>query len=502
MEATGKYDYHGTGGFVLSRPVAAQTLEEACGSVATAAPFAGRESVVVATTWSGQAACRVDGPTANGPASALVVPHPYPFEQFAGRMTYAALIANADNFISISGNLSFSPDRVTPEAYVTSVLDLLEARAYFADGVDWDLARQDALNAAHGMTDLRTVQDVVTGIVQRLAAAGDEHSRVFPPVQSGAPDVEMGVGFLIGERRVLLVYPGSPGDRAGVRAGDLIEAVDNRPFFPTLNVIEPSSLFGLTTQLTVRRPGVAEAITVTIEQGPYSQYVTPSGRRLPDGLGYLEVEAFSTLEMEADYVATARSIVAAVDQPPACGWIVDLRLDFGGSYPAMIAGVGPILGNGTFLGWNWPDGRQTWVAYDDGRITDDGQEVSDSPDADFALQRPNPPVAVLTGPLTVSSGEVSTLAFVGRSGARLFGETTGGLTTGNAGYPLFDGTTIALAVAAMTDRSGMTYPTGIAPDEHVPIDWETFGTDADPVLQAAEAWLAQQPACSAGTPTP
>jgi hypothetical protein len=52
----------------------------------------------------------------------------------------------------------------------------------------------------------------------------------------------------------------------------------------------------------------------------------------------------------------------------------------------------------------------------------------------------------------------------------------------------------------MSDRNGKTYMQGIPPDEVVEIDWAAHGTDHDPVILAAEEWLAAQPACAGKTP--
>ena len=65
----------------------------------------------------------------------------------------------------------------------------------------------------------------------------------------------------------------------------------------------------------------------------------------------------------------------------------------------------------------------------------------------------------------------------------------------NQSFPLVDGTILALSTAAMMDRTGATHPHGITPNELIPTDWTIYATDADPVLIAAQAWLAQQPAC-------
>ena len=165
--------------------------------------------------------------------------------------------------------------------------------------------------------------------------------------------------------------------------------------------------------------------------------------------------------------------------------------------PPMVTAVGPILGNGDFVGWRWHDGRQQWLAYNDGRILDNGENVSDYlPGADYELQRPDPPVAVLISPVTASSGEVTALAFAGRAKTRFFGETTGGRTTANLAYPLFDGSQLVLAEAAMTDRNGTTYVDGLEPDVAVDFDWTAFGTDDDQALTAAREWLRQQPECT------
>lgn len=500
------YDYAGPSGFVTCLPVAGGSLDEACASVAASLFFADHASTVTGTMWSDHPAGQVDGQIKNARASALVVPHPSPFDLYGERMSYAALIADPVHFNDISQTMSFSSDRVTPDAFITSVLELVEARAYWSSGVDWDAARSLAHLQVEGLTEVSLAQGALAAIVQHLAGVGDNHSRVRSPRQSADQGQVSGVGFLLGGHRVLAVFEGGPADQAGVRAGDLLESVEGRPFFPTVGVTEPSALLGLTSQLTLRRAGKPEPITATVRQGEYSQYVAPSGRRLEGGLGAIEIPQFMVPGREVDYVAAARSVTALVDQSPTSGWVIDLRLNFGGSYSPMIASVGPMLGDGTFLGWRWPDDRQTWVTYEAGQILDDGVNVIDDVDLaaypPVARQRPNPPVAVLTSSLTGSSGEVATLAFVGRPKTRSFGETTGGYTTGNVGYPLFDGSTLVLAEVAMTDRSGTTHLEGVEPDEIIPSDWETYGTSDDPALQAAIDWLHGQAMTSDGTPTP
>lgn len=86
----------------------------------------------------------------------------------------------------------------------------------------------------------------------------------------------------------------------------------------------------------------------------------------------------------------------------------------------------------------------------------------------------------------------------------LIGTTTAGLSTavGGGGY-LFDGSLLGIAAAAMIDRNGETHLDGIMTQVAVGTDWQNFGNDQDPVINAAVDWLNEQPECaSAPTETP
>lgn len=496
VDPTGTYDYVGARGFVASEPISGQSLVEACATEAASTRFSVVATVSVAA-WSGEVACHIDGQRKGTAVAVLVVPHPYAFEIWGERYSYAALIADPFNLPVLAAALSFSPDLVTPKAYVSSLIDIVEARAFWADEVDWTLARQEALEAVDGLSTIELAQGAILAVIQKLRNAGDNHSYVLPASPTNPLSEGLGFGLWVGGRQILIVYPDGPAYRAGVRAGDIIEAVDGRPFMPTAYPTDPTYLWALSPQLTLRRPGVTEPFTLTVTQGPYNRYLPPTGRRVSGGIGFLNMYAFTAYGKETDYAVAARRVIATVDQAPTCGWVIDLRLNTGGSYSPMVTGVGPILGNGRFVGWMWADGRQSWVTYQDGRISDDGQEVSDYlPGETDELQTSDPPVAVLIGPMTASSGEVTAMAFVGRPETRFFGEPTSGRTTAILGYSLIDGTILGLAEAAMIDRTGAAHLTGVQPDEFVSIDWTAYGTKQDPVLNAAIKWLIQQPACA------
>lgn len=98
-------------------------------------------------------------------------------------------------------------------------------------------------------------------------------------------------------------------------------------------------------------------------------------------------------------------------------------------------------------------------------------------------------MAVLIGPSTGSSGEMTALSFMGRPDTRFFGLPSGGYTTANGSYNLPDNAQLYLAVSVSADRNHKRYPHGITPDEEI----KAPATDTtDPTLDAAKVWLVKQ----------
>jgi carboxyl-terminal processing protease len=213
--------------------------------------------------------------------------------------------------------------------------------------------------------------------------------------------------------------------------------------------------------------------------------IPPSGRSIGH-VGLVRLPGLVTrtpeeLAFGETYTATLHTLLKSADDAGACGWIVDLRDDVGGNMWPMLNGLAPILGPGPYGAFVTPGGeRIRWISQD-GRIITEGtqQEGLSWP----ALRAAAAPVAVLTGPATVSSGEMTTVAFRGRPHTRFFGQPTGGFTTGNSTVPMEDGAYLIVTSSYIEDRSGQGFTGKITPDEVAPIE------DAE---TAALAWLATQ----------
>lgn len=373
-----------------------------------------------------------------------------------------------------------------PPLYFRMAYYLIQRSSVMRDKVDWPTVRAEADALRRGA---RTTTDTYPAIRHVLSRLGDHHSHLADPETVSAhrtgATTTLGLTAIWPERIVATVSAGGPAEVAGVRPGDVVEAVNGKEPAHVETVV----LFPRTSQpveITLRRTGDATSGTVslTARETPFNQ--PAAVRPLPASLGYIDVPGVvgGGGSFDEDAVAAIR----AADAPARCAWVVDLRRNVGGNMWPMLHALRPILGEATPGYFVSSTGREEF-SYRYGRGPGGSAPA-------YRLQKPDPPVAVLTSRLTVSSGEAITLAFRGRPATRSFGEATAGLPTSNQSFPLVDGAVLVVTVSREADRTGRVYDGRIAPDEDVAIDWTRIGTDDDPVLHAAAAWLRSQPQCA------
>lgn len=229
-----------------------------------------------------------------------------------------------------------------------------------------------------------------------------------------------------------------------------------------------------------------------VSSAPPEQGAEPSAVLLGD-VGYLDVPAYFGGGEDGDSVATRyHALIEGIDTMAAgaCRWVVDLRGNTGGNMWPMIAGVGPILGQGTVGYFVDPDStRKPWI-YAEGRAGVD-EVVINGASGTYDLASPRSHVAVLTDTLTASSGEAVAVAFRGRDDVRSFGQSTWGVSTANAPFLLGDGAVIFLTVSTMADRTDTVYGDELVPDEAI-VGGKTGDPQSDQVLGAALRWLSAQ----------
>lgn len=130
----------------------------------------------------------------------------------------------------------------------------------------------------------------------------------------------------------------------------------------------------------------------------------PTPPTLPDTIGYVKIDS---CDCEGDpatrFAASIQRAIEASDRPGLAGWIVDLRGNFGGNMWPMIAGVGPVLGEGV-VGWIIYNNREYEREYRNGASLSLGEAFTKVAEP-YTLLKPFPRVAVLTDAGTVSAAE-------------------------------------------------------------------------------------------------
>lgn len=218
-----------------------------------------------------------------------------------------------------------------------------------------------------------------------------------------------------------------------------------------------------------------------------TEIMGPLNARLEEtGIGYIEVPWISTTDKTicTRIADSLQTIIAQLADQGATRWVIDLRRNSGGNCWPMLAGMGPLLGDGV-CGFFVRSGKATGFKYQEGTARYGSNimcQVS-QPIVLTAAQRRQ--IVVLTGPKTSSSGEILTLAFRGMPNAKLIGEPTAGFTTANTTYSLLDGSTLVLSISQEADRTGRIYEGRIAPDEIV----RAGSAHEDAVKAHALMWL-------------
>jgi carboxyl-terminal processing protease len=217
----------------------------------------------------------------------------------------------------------------------------------------------------------------------------------------------------------------------------------------------------------------------------------PRAELLAGSIGYVRLPGFAGGD-HIDRVVFAedlQKLIAEIDAAGACRWIVDLRDNQGGNLWPMLAGLGPLLGNGEVGASIRPNGERRSIWYEDGKVgLGDYVQLRVRGDAS-TLRDTGAPIAVLLDDETASAAEIVAAAFASRPATRSFGTATRGATTATRTFDLIDGAALMLAVASTVDGKGRILNGPIEPDELV-VDSERGLPLADQaVVQAARRWL-------------
>jgi len=280
--------------------------------------------------------------------------------------------------------------------------------------------------------DLKKVTD---GAIRGLLEALDPYSTYFTPAEyqeylkhpePGPADVGIYASKRMGYATVVSVLPGSPAEKAGVRAGDLIDRVEGsatREF----SVVQIQRLLagppGSTVKLYVVREQRGEPEPVTLTRAILN-YPPVVAKMVDEGNGYLRVSTFEK--------GKANQIAAKLKELEASGArkiILDLRNCAGGDVQEAIDTASLFLDKGliTYLsGQRYP--RQDITAHPTDSVC-------------------NLPLAVLINQSTAGPAELIASAVLGNKRGEVVGVRSFGVGVFQKTIPVGDGSALLLSVA-------------------------------------------------------
>ena len=236
------------------------------------------------------------------------------------------------------------------------------------------------------------------------------------------------------------------------------------------------------------RAAVYNNDTTALAEKPQLKYLVGDieGRLLDAHTAYISIPWVGTTDSTICHLVadSLQSLIARLDATGITKWIVDLRKNRGGNCWPMLAGVGPLLGNGT-CGYFVSNTEKVPISYHDGAAMH-GKYIRCRSTLAYKVKPANTSIAVLMGPRTSSAGEIVALAFRGKDQVSFYGAPTAGLTTANSTYMLSDKSMLVLTVCLEADRNGKVCEGKMLPDEII----DTDGPEKhDKVMARAKMWL-------------
>lgn len=338
----------------------------------------------------------------------------------------------------------------------------------------WDIVNQE-FYGKKTMDPQVLVQGAIKGMVDAL---GDQHTYFLTAKDAKIAQEDLqgsfeGIGATIEKRnnKLIIVAPieGSPAEKAGLRAGDEIAAVDGRSTAP-LTTMDAVTLIrgpaGTVVRLVVIRDGVADPWTLDITRATI-EMATVRTKDLGGGIAYLRVSSFS--EPTGREVSLALQGIMA-GKPK--GLVLDLRNNPGGYLSTSVEIASQFLKSGYVVFEEDADGKRQSLSVRSGGLATDT------------------PMVVLVNKGSASASEIVAGAIQDAGRGVLIGEKTFGKGSVQTTQTLSDGSSVHITIAHwFTPKGRQIHEVGLQPDIAVVITEDDIKNAKDPQLDRALQYL-------------
>lgn len=342
----------------------------------------------------------------------------------------------------------------------------------------------DVLNekfvATTASSSIPTNDDKVWGAIEGLASSyGDPYTTFFPPKESEQFEEEVrgdfsGIGVEIGikENVLTVIAPlkGTPGERAGLKAGDFILKVDDK-FTAGMTVEEAISLIrgpkGTPVLLTVKQNGTTTEVTVIRDT---IIIPTVDTKLRDDGVFVISLYNFSANSPTLFRGALREFILSGTDK-----LVLDLRNNPGGYLEAAI----------DMASWFLPAGKVVVTEDSNGKApTKTHKSIG------YDVFNKNLKMAILINEGSASASEILAGALRDHGIAKLVGEKSFGKGSVQELIEITPETSLKVTVARwLTPKGKSISESGIVPDVEVKLSKEDAEKKNDAQLEKAAGLL-------------
>lgn len=343
--------------------------------------------------------------------------------------------------------------------------------------------------------DEPNMEKVRAGALRGLAYGLDPYSTYLTPDQvkdyrAGKKPNQVGIGAELSQvaSYLYVVAPikGSPADQAGVRAGDIIEYIDNKAT-RDISLYDARQLLngapGTEVKLRILRAG-ARPLTVSVKRGTF-RAPAAEARMEPGRIGILRINS-----LDAGEATDARARLQDLLKQGAQKIIIDLRSVAGGEIQEGVTVANFFIPSGPLA-----------------RTIGREQKVLQSFEADPKLAIFNGPTVVLIDPGTAGAAEVVASAFVERKRGEVVGEKSFGAGAEQELFTLRDGDGLLLTTVKWASATGKPFlgedraHSGVTPSVEVKRPEASDSADVDDLSDNEEPQT-PKPAASPELPKP
>jgi len=332
----------------------------------------------------------------------------------------------------------------------------------------WNLAKKNYVHQP--VQDTELFYGALSGIISSL---GDPYSVFFDPKTAEEFKQELegtfsGIGAELGIKNnqltIIAPLPDTPAERAGLKAGDRILAIDSRDTTDmaldyAVSIIRGEE--GTDVTLTTWREGWDKAQDLKITRDTIE--VASVKWEMKDDIAYIEINHFNEdTERRFD-----QAVAELITKNPK-GLILDLRNNPGGFLNTAVEVAGEWIENDVIVV----------------EQIDDGQRNEERSAGLARLQ--NLKTVVLVNQGSASASEIVAGALQDYGKATLVGEKTFGKGSVQNLEPLPDGSAVKITVAEwLTPKGRLIDKEGIVPDVEIKLTEEDYNAERDPQMDKA-----------------